>query len=230
MAEGIIGGILGEEDEKPDVEPTETLAGADAFAAAIAARLSASDLEVAKKTAAFLDEQAHLVKVQAKHLEDEHAARLHYLQGQAREVDLRRLGLRLRVSFQFFIALLAAGIGIGLLVMVRDAVTSRSVVIDPFDAPPALAASGLSGKVVAAGLLDVLAKIQAATRTSAERRALSNAWTNEISIEVPEMGVSFGQLERMIKTRFGHDQHIDGDLVQTEKGVPPIKESREQRQ
>ena len=75
---------------------------------------------------------------------------------EVRELDLgnglqalRRLGLRLRVGFQLFIALLATGIGIGLVVMVRDAVTSRSVVIDPFDAPPALAASGLSGKVVA---------------------------------------------------------------------------------
>ena len=51
-----------------------------------------------------------------------------------------------------------------------------------------MAAGGLSGKVVAAGVLDVLAKIQAATRTSAERRLLSNAWTNELSIEVPETG------------------------------------------
>src|SRR5947209_19561206 len=99
MAEGLLGGILGEEEEKPDVEATQTLAGADAFAAAVAAKLSASDPEVAKKTAAFLDQQAHLVKVQAKHLEDEHAASLHYLQRQAREVDIRRFRLRLRVSF-----------------------------------------------------------------------------------------------------------------------------------
>jgi tetratricopeptide (TPR) repeat protein len=218
MPEGIIGGVLGEEEEKPNIQATETPAGPDAFAAAVAARLSASDPEVARKTAAFLDQQAHLVKVQATHLKDEHAARLHYLQGQALEVDLRRLGLRLRVGFQVFIALLATAIGIGFLVMMRDAVTSRSVVIDSFDAPPALAASGLSGKVVAAGLLDVLTKIQAATRTSAERRSLSNAWTNEISIEVPETGVSFAQLERMLKARFSHDQHIEGDLVQTEKG------------
>ena len=218
MAEGMIGGVLGDDDERPEVEATEALAGADAFAAAIAARLAGNDPQVARDTSTFLGKQSRLLEIQAKHLEDEHAARLHYLQGQAREVDLRRLGLRLRVGFQIFIALLATGIGIGLVVMVRDAVTSRSVVIDPFDAPPALAASGLSGKVVAAGLLDVLTKIQAATRTSAERRSLSNAWTNEISVDVPETGVSFGQLERMIKTRFGHDQHIDGDLVQTEKG------------
>jgi tetratricopeptide (TPR) repeat protein len=63
-----------------------------------------------------------------------------------------------------------------------------------------------------------LTRIQAANRSPAEHRALSNAWTNDITIEVPETGISFGQLERILKTRFGHDQHIDGDLVQTEKG------------
>jgi hypothetical protein len=37
MAEGLVGGILGEEDEKPEVEAPEALAGAEAFAAAVAA-------------------------------------------------------------------------------------------------------------------------------------------------------------------------------------------------
>jgi tetratricopeptide (TPR) repeat protein len=217
MAEGLLGGILGEEDEKSEVEATGTLAGADAFAAAVAAKLAGSDPEVARETASFLRDQSRLVNIQAAHLNAEHAARLHFLQGQAREVDIRRFGLRLRVGFQLFIALLASTIGIGLVVMVRDAVTSRGVVIDPFDIAPNIAAQVPSGKIVAAGLLDVLAKIQAATRTSAERRSLSNAWTNEITIEVPETGVSFGQLERVIKTRFGYDQRIDGHLVQTEK-------------
>lgn len=218
MAEGMFGGMPGGDEEKPEVEAPEPLAGAEAFAAAVAAKLAGGDPEVARDTSAFLKEQTELLKVQKEHLRDEHAARLHFLQGQAREVDLRRFGLRLRVSFQLFLALLATAIGIGLLVMVRDAVTSRSVVIDSFDAPPSLAVNGLSGKVVAAGLLDVLTRIQAANRSGVEQRALSNAWTNEISIEVPETGISIGQIQRMLKTRFGHDQHIDGDLVQTETG------------
>jgi hypothetical protein len=102
--------------------------------------------------------------------------------------------------------------------LIRDAVTSRSVVIDSFDVAPNLSSQAPSGKIVAAGLLDVLTRIQAATRSSAEHRNLSNAWTNDIAIEVPETGISIGQLERMLTARFGHDQHIDGDLVQTEKG------------
>jgi tetratricopeptide (TPR) repeat protein len=218
MAEGLLGGILGGDEEKPEVEAPGALAGAEAFAAAVAAKFAGSDPEVARDTSAYLKKQAQLLETQHKHLEEEHAARLHYLLGQAREVDIRRFGLRLRVGFQLFLVLVATVIGIGVALLIHDAVKSRSVVIDPFEAPPALAAQGLTGKVLASGLLDVLTKIQVATRSSADHPALSTAWTNDISIEVPETGLSIGQIQRMLKSRFGHDQHIDGDLVQTEKG------------
>jgi tetratricopeptide (TPR) repeat protein len=46
MSEGLLGGILGEEDEKPDVEAPDALAGAEAFASAVAARLAGNDPEV----------------------------------------------------------------------------------------------------------------------------------------------------------------------------------------
>ncbi len=59
MAEGLLGGILGE-DEKPEVEATETLASADAFAAAVAAKLAGNDPEVARRTADFLIDQSQL--------------------------------------------------------------------------------------------------------------------------------------------------------------------------
>lgn len=218
MAESILGGILGDDEEKPEVEAPDALAGAAAFASAVAAKLAGNDPGVARKTEIFLEEQALLLRTQTEHLKGEYPARLHYLQGQAKEVDIRRFGLRLRVGFQMLLTLVAAVIGIGLIVMIHDAVTSRSVVIDPIDIAPNVADHAPSGKIVAAGLLDVLTRIQAATRSSAASRKLSNAWTGDIAIEVPETGVSFGQIERMLKTRFGHDQHIEGDLVQVQKG------------
>ena len=79
--------------------------------------------------------------------------RVAHLRNELREEKVRRFGLRLRVGFQLFIALVATVIGIGVAIMIRDAFTSRRVVIEPFDAPPALAARGLTGKVVAGGLL-----------------------------------------------------------------------------
>lgn len=218
MGEGLLGGIVGDEDEKPEVEASEALAGVQAFAAAIAAKLSGNDPQVAKDTSAFLKKQAQLLETQNKHFEEEHVLRVAHLRNQLSEETVRGLGLRLRVGFQIFIALLATAIALGLIIMVRDAVTSRSVVIDAFDVAPNATAQVPSGKIVAAGLLDVLTQIQATNQTNAEHRSLSNAWTGDIAIEVPETGVSLGQVERILKTRFGNDLHIEGDVVQTEKG------------
>jgi len=207
MREGLLDRVIGGEEEK--IDPTE--AGAEPFAAAIAANLSSHDPQVATETAAFLREQTELLRAQKKNIDAEY-------EFFETEWGPRLLALRLRTGFQIFFALFATVIGIGLAIVIYAAVRSRGVVIDPFEAPPALAAKGLSGKVLAAGLLDVLTRIQAATRSTAEGRALSNGWTKEIAIEVPETGISIEQLERMIKTRFGHDQHIQGDLVLTEQG------------
>jgi carboxylesterase type B len=73
MADDLLGGVLGGEDEKPEVEAPQALAGAEAFAAAVAARLSGNDPGVARKTEVFLEKQAQLLDTQRRHLEDEHA-------------------------------------------------------------------------------------------------------------------------------------------------------------
>ncbi|GAC1672937.1 MAG: hypothetical protein NVS9B2_21150 [Steroidobacteraceae bacterium] len=218
MAEGMLTGIIGEEDEKPDLEAPNALAGAEAFASAVAAKLAGNDPEVARRTADFLIDQSYLLRVQKKHLEEEHAARLHFLQGQAREVDIRRFGLRLRVGFQLFLVLLATAIGVGVAIMIHDAVTSRRVVIEPFHAPPGLAAHGIDGAVVAGGLLDELSRLQDATRSNAAARSLAGAWADNIKLDVPETGVSISEISRLLRRRFGHDALIDGDLIETPMG------------
>jgi len=93
-SKGVFNGVLGEEGEKPEVGAPEAVAGAEAFAAEVVARLSEHDPGVARKTEEFLSEQTQLLKVQREHLKDEHEARLQYLRDQVREMDTRRFGLR----------------------------------------------------------------------------------------------------------------------------------------
>jgi tetratricopeptide (TPR) repeat protein len=219
MAEGLLRGLLGKEGEEPKSEgASEAPVGVDAFAAAVAAIASRQDPEVARRTADFLRGQLHLTEVQAKHLEDEHELRLRHLRNQLGEETVRRFGLRLRVGFQLFLALVATVIGVGGAVMLRDAFSSRSVVVEAFDAPLALAARGVTGKVIAGGVLDELNRLQAATKSSAAKRNLSNAWASEVKLAVPEAGISIGEISRLLKARFGHDLHIDGALVETSTG------------
>jgi len=72
--------------------------------------------------------------------------------------------------------------------------------------------------VIASGLLDQLSRLQDATRSSSAARGLSGAWAGNIKLEVPETSVSIGEISRLLKERFGHDVHIDGDLVETPAG------------
>jgi len=208
MAEGLLGGVLGgEEEDKAD----STKAGPEAFAAAVAARLSASDPEVAKDTSAFLKEQTELLKAQRKTVEAEHE----YFE---LEWGPRLLGIRLRIAFQVFIALVATIIGVGIAIMIHDAITSRRVVIEPLRMPATLAARGFDGTIAAGAILDELSRLQDATHSSAAARGLSGGWADNIKLEVPETGISIGEISRLLKERFGHDLHIDGDLIETATG------------
>ena len=218
MAEGLLGGLLGGEEDKPEAEGVADRASAEAFAAAVAADQAKRDSGVARATERFLDRQASLLKAQEDELNEQRALRLSHLRSQSREGKIRRVGQRIRVGMQAFTILILSVIGLGILVMLYDAFRSQSVIVEPFDAPPALAARGLSGKVVAGDVLDALTRLQAATRSTSAKRNLSNAWTGDIKVEVPETGVSIGDIDRMLKARFGHDIHIDGDLVQTDTG------------
>jgi tetratricopeptide (TPR) repeat protein len=216
---GLLGGLLGGEEEGPEHDAAgETRAGADAFAAALAADHAKYDPNVAAAAKAFLEKQGRLLDAQTDELSEQRALRLSHLKSQSREGKLRRFGQRIRNGMQVLTALAFTLIGAGLIVMLYDAFNTRSVVVEPFDTPPALLARGLSGKVVAGGLLDQLTRLQAATRTSAAKRNLSNAWTGDIKVEVPDTGLSLGDIDRMLKARFGHDLHIGGDLVQTDAG------------
>ena len=219
MAEDLFGGVLGEENEKPDIEAPGALPGAEAFAAAVAARLSSSDPDVARDTSTFLKKQAQLLEIQADHLKDEHALRLTQLRHQSHLLRGQRLGQAIRITFQIAIALIAIIVAIGIGVMIHDAFNSRNVVVEPFDTPPVLAAGGVTGKVVASGLLDELTRLQNATRSSRQKRDLSNAWANEVTLSVPETGLSLGEISHVLTARFGHDVIIDGDLTETSAGA-----------
>jgi hypothetical protein len=209
MAESIFDALSGGESE--DAAATAPASGPHPFAAALAADMTRHDPEVAAETANFLRRQSALLRAQELALEDER-------KGFDAEWAPRRTGVWLKFGFQIFTALVVTVLGVGAALMLSDAVNSHSVIVEPFDAPPAMAASGLSGKVVASGLLDELTRLQAATRSAAAKRHLDDDWTGDIKVDIPDTGISIGEIGRLLHQRFGHDLHIGGDLVQTGAG------------
>jgi tetratricopeptide (TPR) repeat protein len=193
------------EDAEEGPQPTLPSAAGQAESLAFA---QAGDSDEAR---AYLRTARRMMGLQMEHLHEQRALALSHLR-------LRRFTDRLKVATQIFIVCVAGGIVVLLAVMIHDAFSSQSVIVEPFDAPPALAARGLSGKGIASALLDQLTRLQAASRGTAARRELSNAWTNDIKVQVPETGVSIGEINRLLRARFGHDLHLEGDLVLSDTG------------
>ncbi|MGI4943808.1 MAG: hypothetical protein ACRYHQ_25135 [Janthinobacterium lividum] len=202
--------ILAGGDEEA-AEPEAPPPGADPVAVGIAVDGARFDPALSAEAAIYLRKQAHFVAIQSEHLHEQRAIQLSHLK-------VRRFSDRLRVATQLFVFMVVAFIGLGVAVMVYDAFTAQSVIVDIFDTPPILAADGLSGQVVAGLVLDELTRLEASTHTTTIKRNLTSAWTNDITVEVPETGVSLGELDRILKSRFGHDLHIGGSLMRSTNG------------
>ena len=171
MAENLVEGLLGGEAEEGEAGASKRTL--DPLAAAAAIQASAGAMSLDPKLAAYLEEQTNLARLEQHHFEQERQLAI----GAAKR---KRLSDQLRIAFQILLALIVTAIGTGLLTMVHDAFASNSVVIDPFVAPPALAARGLNGEVIAGGVLDRLTQFQASTRASvhdggAETTTISSA-------------------------------------------------------
>jgi tetratricopeptide (TPR) repeat protein len=206
MTEGVLEGVLGKQEEGKVAQAPRPGAAVESLTAGITALTSLQDPQVARDASILVQKHAHLLDVQAQQLEKEHRN------------WQRALGNWMGIVSRCCVAFLVALLAMAAILMTWKAASSRGVVIDAFEAPQDLATHGLTGKVLAAGLLDVLRRIQANTRSSAEGRVLSNAWTGEIAIEIPETGISIGEVERLLKGRLGHEQHIGGDLVEEADG------------
>jgi hypothetical protein len=69
MTEGLLGGLLRDDEEALAVKATEATAGPEAFAAAIADHASSQNPAVARQLAALAGEQAQLLETHAEHLQ-----------------------------------------------------------------------------------------------------------------------------------------------------------------
>ena len=210
VADNLIEGVGGGEAEASEA-PEGDGAGLDPVAAALAVLAIKAGEPLDPRLVSYLEEQTG-------QLREQRALRLSHLRSQSREGKIRRASARIRVGMQLFTALIATVIGGGLLIMLNDAFTSHSVVVDAFKTPPTLASRGMTGEVVASDVLDTLQKLQAATRAEYGGLSALGAWASDVKVEVPETGVSIGEINRLLHERFGHDLHIGGDLIQTETG------------
>ena len=165
---------------------------------------------MAKEATAYSRKQAHLVEVQTEHLHEQRAVNLSLLK-------LKRFAERLSVALRLFLILVATVIGLGGLVLIHDALSSRRVVIESFNTPStqpvAVSLEELSRHSCWASSTDCRLRPEARPLSMTHKRLVGGT-----GARTAQAGLSIGDLSRVLKARFGHDLHVDGDLVQTEAG------------
>jgi tetratricopeptide (TPR) repeat protein len=151
--------------------------------------------------AAFLDDQRGLIADQRHHL---HLG-----------VWEKRLGVALRLATLAVGLAFAAGLGL----MVWDAAHSEGLLIEPFTVPADLAARGLGGPAFSNLLLDKLTLLQEQTQSNRPAQSYANNWGDDLKVEIPETGVSLGEIHRYLREWLGHDTHISGEVWQSAGGL-----------
>jgi hypothetical protein len=91
--------------------------------------------------------------------------------------------------------------------------------VEAFSVPPDFAQKGITGKVVAAEVLDHVNLLQTQTHTARPVASFRNNWGDDIKVEIPDTGISIGELSRILHDKLGHATRIEGDVVRTEGGL-----------
>ncbi len=205
MAEkGGIEGALGGEGEDGGESPSVGASLADAVAL--------DEAGGSPEARAYLIGARRLVEIQTEHLHEQRAVQIALLRW-------RRLGEALKVGLQALIALVAAALVAGLGVMAWDAAHDHGLVVEAFSVPPDLAARGLTGQVVAKQVLDRLAALQDQTRSIRPASTYTNNWGDDLKVEIPETGVSLGEVQRYLRASLGHETRITGEIFETPGGL-----------
>lgn len=149
---------------------------------------------VLERQAVFLDSQTEMVREQS--------------------AEFRRHRIR-DVLFIILAAFAVALIG----VFVWSAATSRAVVVDVFDTPPSMVERGITPQVMAGMVQDALGVIQAANIERARRTSIDNSWASDIKVQVPSVGISIGDIDRLLRAKLGHETHIGGSTIKNVDGT-----------
>ena len=195
------------EHEAEEREAEEEAAESPALAAGLADALVLGHgaAEGARETGAYLAAQTRLLGVQLEHMHEQRMLQLEHLR-------VRRWRERLQLSLQLLLWAGAALIAAGVIWLAVWTIRDDGLVILPLKAAPPLAAQGLDGAVLAERLLDGVRRLQEDTQTARAPSTLKNVGAEEIKVEIPETGVSIGELMKLLRGWLGHETQITGEV------------------
>lgn len=142
-----------------------------------------------------------------------------YLHAQCVELRVRSIGERVRAALWAILAVVAFALS-GLLVMLLvHAARADALIVESFRVPPAMAAKGLSGEVVASQVLDKLAEMQASTESTRTASSYDNNWGDELKIDIPNTGATADQIWKLLRAWLGKETRISGEVIDSRTGL-----------
>ena len=146
------------------------------------------------------------------------AAKTEVLRKQLAQLHLSHFREWLYTSAEIVLGLIILLIFVGIASAVWTAAHDNGLVIESFSVPADMSARGLTGEVVASRLLDKLSQLQAKTVSSRAASSYANDWGKDIKVQIPETGVSIGQLDAYLRGWLGNETHISGEVYRDTSG------------
>jgi tetratricopeptide (TPR) repeat protein len=134
------------------------------------------------------------------------------------QIMKERAGFALRCLTGIVGIIFAVGLGS----LVWSASQERGLVIEPFSVPPEFAEKGVTGQVIASRLLDRLSEMSDQTQSVRAPSTYANNWNGDIKVQIPQTGVSVGELRRYLVEWLGQQTTIGGELYRTPDGLSLI--------
>src|SRR5215469_16387355 len=194
-----------------DTKPETPSAPSDAAAWAA---LSAASRE---KADAFLEEQRKMVEKQQVLLDLQAHELKHELTLNHWSVRVRHLSDVMKVVFELAVAVVALVLLAGIGEAIWTAANDDSLVIESFQVPPDFAARGLSGDVLAADVIDKAGAFEEklSSAVGLVPVALQRDTASEIRVQIPDTGISVGELYAYLVRRLGRERRISGALYRS---------------
>src|ERR1700749_2203923 len=158
------------------------------------------------------ERQKRLLDLQIADLEREDKVRHQSLR-------IHHIGDLLKLGFELAAAVVVLAIVVVIGAAVWNAAHDNGLVIESFNVPGDMAANGLTGQVVATQIQDRLAWMQANSDTIRASNPYRNSWGDDIKVQIPNTGVSIGEFYRYLAGWLGHETHITGEIVKTDRGL-----------
>jgi tetratricopeptide (TPR) repeat protein len=201
----------GDDTAEPDVNISSS-AAAPALSIFQGNGTSEEAREYLRRQSNLSDKQSRFLDLQMESLHEQRQLHISHLKW-------RRFNDQMSGALQIMLVIVGALVLAGLGAWLWSAAHDNGLAIEAFSVPPDLAARGLTGQTVASRLLDDLSAMQAETDSVRPPSSYSNNWGDDIKVQIPETGVSVGELNRYLRAWLGNETRITGEVYISPAGL-----------